>query len=153
MTTNADAFEAMADAVILDNALTRSEAGDVIEAFGPTMPGAAARNWIDAIAVLYESLGIINNATWASLRGEIINEGVVKTMALFNAMASGINALPESQPVNAAIALQSNEDIKATIPANIAIIEGNKTGGTNQQLDDAYDIAIAALNALDQNTP
>jgi hypothetical protein len=143
----------MAEAVIADNALTRGEAGDVIEVFGPTMPGAAARNWIDAIATQYESLGIINNPTWASLRSEIINEGVAKSMALFGAMASGINSLPESIPINEAIQIQSNEDIKSTIPANIAILEGHKTAGANQQLDDALDVAINALNELDQNTP
>ena len=153
MNTNADAYAAMAAAIIADNATTRAQAGDVIEGFGPTMPGAAARSWIDAIATHYESLGIINNATYASLRGEIVNEGQIKAEALFNAMASSINGLAETLPINAAIAIQSNADIKATIPANIAILEGHKTAGANQQLDDALDIAIVALEALDASTP
>jgi hypothetical protein len=149
MNTNADAYAAMAAAIIADNATTRAQAGDVIEGFGPTMPGAAAREWIDAIATHYESLGIINNPTYSSLRGEIINEGQIKADALFGAMASAINAMPETAPINAAIQLQSDADTKSTIPGNIAIIEGHKTAGANQQLDDALDQAIIALQQLD----
>lgn len=153
MTTNADAYEGMVDAIIADNSLTRADAGDVIEGFGPTMPGTAARQWIDAIATHYESLGIINNPTYSSLRSEIVNEGKDKSMALFNAMASAINLMAETFPINEAIQLQSNADTKATIPGNIAILEGHKTAGVNQQLDDALQAGIDALTQLDHSIP
>lgn len=145
MTIN-DAFLAMAAAMVADPALTRGDAGDIIEGFGPTMTGAEARQWIDAVAVAYESLGIINNGTYAALRNEIVNEGTTVALNLFDALLNRINALPESSPVNVAILTESNAQAKAAIPANIAALEGFK--GVNDQRDAALDVAINALNEL-----
>lgn len=142
-----DAFAGLVDAIILDNALTRSQAGDVIETFGPTLPGVVARDWIDAVAAEYNRLGIINNPTWSSLRNGVITDGDVASKLLFIALLASINALPESAAVNAAVAFESNAQTKATIPANLVLLEGFKTG--DPQLDDALDVAIAALVALD----
>lgn len=148
MNTIKEAFEAVIDAIIANNALTRAEAGDVVETFGPTMSGAAARNWLDAIAVLYQSLGIINNGTYSALRNEIVNEGATVAKSLFGALLTPVTELAETADVATAILEQERTTALGTIDANIALVQAQKTGGANEQLDDAYDQAIFWLEQL-----
>ena len=148
MSTLQDAYNAVVDAVIIDPALSRNDAGAIIEAFGPTMTGAESKGWLDEMAAEYDSLGIINNPTWAGLRNGIVNDGDVASKDLADALEARIAELPLTPAVGGAIDLETNEQALLTIPGNIVIIEGNKTGGANQQLDDAYDAGIKYLNDL-----
>lgn len=151
MTTIADAYGAMVDAWVADPTLNRNDSGVIIEGFGSTMSGSSARQWIDAVAVEYSSLGIINNGTFSSLRNSAVADGAVASKNLFDALISRINALAESSPVNDAILLQSNAAEKAKIPGNIVLMESFKNG--DPQLDGALDLGIAALHARDAQLP
>lgn len=145
------AFAAVIDAWIADPALTRADAGAVVEGFGPTMTGGNARQWLDAVAVLYESLGVINNATYSSMRNSAIADGDVKAKALFDALFVPVGELLETEPVADAILIQSNIDGLATIDSNILLLQGFKTGGVNQQLDDALQDGVRYLRKLERS--
>ena len=149
MNTISNAYAAMVDAIILDPTISRNDAGVVIEGFGPTMAGTEARNWIDAVATFYNSLGILNNPTWASLRSGIVADGAAPSKLLFDALISGINSLPETFEVNNVIQIEARAVAKASIPANIALLTGFKTG--DEQLDTALDQGIQYLTALDDS--
>ena len=141
MATLQDAWDAMVDAIIADNSLSRGDAGAVIEGFGPEMRGADARNWIDAVAVEYNRLGIINNTTYSNLRNShIVADGAAAAKALFMALNSAILALAETAVVNNAIIRQDLSEQLAEITTSQATINGFKTGATPQvlrALDDA----------------
>lgn len=151
MNTIKDAFNAVVDAIILDNALSRADAGDIVNTFGPTLSNAQSRGWLDVIAQEYNSLGINNNNTYANLRNGIVNDGDIASKNLFDALAVRIGSLPESEVVTIAIVFEAATQAQAAIAANIVIVGGFKTAGANQQLDDSLDQAISFLNNLDLN--
>ena len=106
MTSIAEAFEAGIDAIIADNTLNRGGFVDAMQTvITQGLSNAEGNAYVDAVAVEYERLGIINNATYPSLRGEIINEGAITAKALFEALAVTLNALPEADPVISAARL------------------------------------------------
>jgi hypothetical protein len=146
MNTLSTAYKAFVTAAIADPTLSRGDAGAIIEAFGPIMSGSQSRQWLDAVATLYESLGIINNPTYSSLRNEVVNEGQTVSEALFNSMSAGVAALAETVPVNAAITQQGWVDQLATIDSNVLVMENYKTG--SEQLNTALDVGISALMDL-----
>jgi hypothetical protein len=106
MTTVADAFEAGIDAVLADNTLNRAGFVDAMQTVITTgLSNAEGNAFVDAVAVQYESIGLINNPTYNNLRGEIINEGKDTALKAYNDQAVAINALPEFEPVNNAAQL------------------------------------------------
>ena len=120
MTTIADAFEAGIDAVIADNTLNRGGFVDAMQTvITPGLSNAEGNAFVDAVAAFYEANGIINNATYNNLRGEIINEGDTVAKLLFNNLAVGINALPEAAPVIQAAALMDLRDERDNVDAAI----------------------------------
>lgn len=140
----------MVDAIIADNSTSRADAGAVIESFGPTMSGSDARNWIDEVATEYNSLGIITNPTYSSLRNNhIVADGDVAAKDLFDALAARVQLLSLTTTIQAAIDLESRAQALATIPANRLLVEAQQTGGVNQQLDDAYQQGINYLDTLE----
>ncbi len=147
MSTINQAFNALAVAAIADPTLTRGDAGAVIEAFGPDMRGSDARNWLDAVATLYESLGIINNPTWGNFRNEIVNEGLAVATALFDNLLGGINALPETQTILVFIDRLDKQQQLAEVTTSLNTFAGFKVGAT-QQVSDALDVGINALEDL-----
>lgn len=100
MTDIVQAFRAGIDAVIADNTLNRGGFADAIRTvITARFTNAQATAWIDAIAAEYNRLGLINNATYNSLRGSIIGAtDAAQAEALFSALGPSINALPETAP-------------------------------------------------------
>lgn len=146
MNTIVDAYEAVCDAVVLDPGISRNDAGVIVEGFGPTMAGAEARDWLNAIALEYFGLGIVATpGSFARWKDEIVIVGTATSINLFDALLSRINSLSETIPVNDAITIESLTQELATIPTNILALEGFKTG--DAQLDAALDIAINSLLA------
>lgn len=144
MTDIRDAYEAVCDAVVADPGISRNDAGVIIEGFGPTMAGVAARDWLNAVALEYFGLGIVADpGSFARWKDEIVIVGTAVALNLFDALLSRINSLPETFPVNDAIIHESLIQELATIPANIVLMEGFKTGDV--QLDTALDVGINAL--------
>lgn len=96
MTTAAEAWQAGIDAVVADNTLNRGGFADAIRTVLVfRFSNAEATDWIDAVAVEFERLGIINNPTYNNLRGHIIADPV-EHRTLFDALATTLDALPES---------------------------------------------------------
>jgi len=147
MSTINQAFTGLAVAVIADPTLSRGDAGAVIEAFGPDMRGSEARQWLDAMAVLYESLGIINNATWGNFRNEIVNEGLAVATNLFDNLIAGIQALPETIPVQAGITREDQRQQLAEVTTSLNTFAGFQVGATEQVLG-ALQLGINGLEDL-----
>ena len=95
-----EAYKAGVDAVVADPTINRGAFVDAMQTvITRGLSNEEGNNFVDALATLYESLGIINNATYPSLRGEIANEGADVSMALFDALAVGVGSMPEAIPV------------------------------------------------------
>ena len=112
MTIYEDAWQAGIDAVIADPTINR---GAFVDAMQTVITSGLANSegnaYVDAVAGVYESVGLINNATFNNLRNEIASEGAVTARAAFDALAVSINALPEAEPViQAASLLQLRQD-------------------------------------------
>jgi len=100
MTDTNEAFRAGIDAVLADNTLNGGGFNDAIRTvLTANFSNAEAGAWRDAIAGVYESVGLINNATYNNLRGSIINADTAdEAEALFNALGAAIAQLPETAP-------------------------------------------------------
>lgn len=150
MTTAADAYMAGVDAVLLDNTLNRGGFADAIRTVATiNVSDAEAKAWIDAIATDYERLGIINNPTYSSLRGEIINEGATTARDLFEALSVTINALAESAPINFSVHKSDLRAERDEVDANITILAGLKTSQP-KQVRDAINIGMDELRGYKQ---
>jgi len=150
MTTNADAYQAGVDAVIADNTLNQNGFENAIQTVATGISNPEADAWVVAIFTEYERLGIINNPTYGSLRGEIINEGAVTSLALFAALAVTINAFPESDPVNADIRKIDLRAERDEVDGNIVILQGLRTGQP-RQVKEAINVGINELRGYKQN--
>ena len=107
MTTVAEAWAAGIDAVIADNTLNRSGFVDAMQTVITTgLSNSEGNAYVDAVAGVYASLGIINNATYNNLRAEIINEGADVAKNLYEALAANVFSVPEFEPVDEAAKLQ-----------------------------------------------
>lgn len=145
MTTNADAFMAGVDAAILDNTLNRGGFADAVRTVATiNVSDAEAKAWIDAIATEYERLGIINNATYGALRSEVISEGATVARALFEALATTINAMPEDSPINFSVRKTDLRAERDEVDGNITTLQGLKTGQP-KQVKEAIDLGINEL--------
>lgn len=119
MTTIADVYQGGVDAVIADNTLNRAGFVDAMQLVVTGISNAEGVAYVDALAVEYERLGIINNPTYSSLRNEIINEGAVTTLVQFESLATVLNALPEASPIIDAVSLFELRDTRDQINAAI----------------------------------
>lgn len=118
MTTLSDAFAAGVDAVIADNTLNRGGFVDAMQTvLVSNFSNAEGNAFVDALAVLYNSLNQTNNPTYNNLRGDIIDDGDVVAKAKYEALAVAINALPEAVPGNRAAQLVDLRDERDNIQA------------------------------------
>lgn len=138
------AFEAFIDGAIADPGLTKSDAGDLITPFGVGISGLEARDWLDAIAVQYESIGTINNPTYSALRNEIVNEGKATSMALFTALEVATNLLPETRPIHNGVMKVHWRSERDQINDNIVTLRGFKAG-QNRQVKEALELGVDKL--------
>ncbi len=151
MNTISDAWRAWTAAVQQPGNVSQDEATDIIQTFGPTLTDAEGDAWFVAVAVELGRLGLINPATYVGLRN-FANNNEVGANDLFDALLISINGLAETRPVNVAILANNSDQAKLDATANIAIVQGFKTGGTSSQdvqLDIALDQAIFALQGVE----
>ena len=120
MTTLRDGFEAGVDAVIADNTLNRAGFVDAVQlVITAGLSNQEGNDWVDALAVEYQRLDQINNATYNNLRGNIIARGKDTSMAVFDAFERNISGLPESVPVISAATLTALREDRDNIDAAI----------------------------------
>lgn len=108
MTTSTDAYQAGIDAVVADNTLNRGGFIDAIQATITGVSNAEGGDWVDAIAVEFNRLGIINNPTYNNLRGNIISDPLVHR-ELFDSLST-IGRLPETSVIDEAAELMTLRD-------------------------------------------
>ena len=137
-----DAWQAGIDAVIADNTLNRGGFVDALQTvIDRGLTNAEGNAFVDAVAVEYERLGIINNPTYNNLRGEIINEGAVTARAQFDSLAVSINALPEAIPVINAARLgdlrEDRDNADAAIDRVQELIDNEPAGPLRRLVRDA----------------
>lgn len=130
---------------------TRGEAIDIFKARADRLTNAEAGDFLDALAVRYASLGIINNGTYAGLRNEISNTGEAVSNDLFSALRGDVFELPEATIVINEIALNELKDDVAGINANLQTVRDLKQATTDRNLKDAYDQAINYLIGLKED--
>lgn len=136
--------------VQLPGTISQSEATDILQVYAPNINDTDGDAWWAALAVyLGTELGIISPSTYVGLRN-YVNNNQTEADTLFEGLQIGLEDITESASIITDIMLEDNTNAQAGIAANITTIEGDKTGGTNQQLDDAYDVAIAALQEEDE---
>jgi hypothetical protein len=138
------AFEAFIDAVIADPSLTKGDAGDIIASFGAGISGPESRDYLDAVAAGYETIGVLNNPTYAALKNEIVNEGKPTSMAMYAALESTVNALPETVPINDGIRITYLRDERDQVDANIVTMVGFRVGQP-RQIKEALNLGIDSL--------
>lgn len=147
MTTNADAFQAGIDAVT--GTLTKGEFADAIRTVVDSgYSDAEAKDWIDAIAVEYNRIGVINNSTYASLRSKINDDKAVAT-ELFAALAASIALLPETDEVDRSLQLSDLRAERDEIDGNIDILVALKPGQP-RQVKDAIQLGVEQLRGYKQ---
>jgi hypothetical protein len=105
MTTSTDAYQAGIDAVVADNALTRGGFIDAIQATVTGIDNQEGGDWVDAIAVEFARLGVINNPTFNNLRGNIIDDAVAHR-ELFDALST-LGRMAETQVIDSHVELMT----------------------------------------------
>lgn len=131
--------------------LTRGEAIDIFQARADRLTNAEGGEFLDAVAVRYAALGIINNGTYNGLRNEISNSGEAVSNDLFNALRNDIFEQPETPVVVHEIALDELKEDLAGINGNLQTVRDLKQAATDRNLKDAYDAAIHYLQGLKED--
>lgn len=150
MTTTSEAFQAAVDAVVLNNTLNKSGFADAIRTVvAQAYTDAEAKAWIDALAILYESLGLINNPTYSSFRNKIVADPVL-CVQLFNALAVALNELPETGVINSALSLIDLRVERDEVQTSIDTLAAFKTGAT-KQVKDALQLGIDQLRSYKES--
>lgn len=131
MSTINDAWQAGINAVIADNTLNRGGFADAIRTIVTIQfSNAEATAWIDAVAAELERTNVINNPTYNSLRGHVIDDPV-KHRALFDSMAT-IGQLAETQPATRALSLlelrEERDNIQAALDRCDVLIAAEPSG-------------------------
>lgn len=98
-----------------------------------------------AVAVIYESMGLMNKATYIALRNEINREGEVVPNTVFDSIKARVAGTNEAQPVLNGLSFESLINEQAQIPRDIATIEADRDTKSDQALTDAYNQGIEAL--------
>lgn len=130
---------------------TRGEAIDVFQARAARLTNAEAGDFLDAVAVKYAALGIINNGTYSGLRNEISNTGEAGSNALFGALRGDLFELPEATPVINEIALNELKSDLAGVNANLQIVRDLKQAATDRNLKDAHEAGVNYLLGLKED--
>lgn len=133
------AWQAGIDAVVADNGLNRGGFVDALQTvITDNFSNAEGNAFVDAIAVEFNRLGIINNPTYNNLRGNIIADPVVH-LALINSIGT-IGFLPETAPVLDAINLTNFRDDRDNVNAAIdrcdALIAAEPNGTVGRLVKD-----------------
>ena len=152
MTTTSDAWRAGVDAVFADNTLNRNGFVDAIQTVLHTRFGnPEGRAWVDAIATLQFGLGYISADSYNQLRNdEILRDTAQGAQDRFDALAVGINQLPESAPAIESAQLIELRADRDSVDTSITTMQGFKTGAT-RQVTDALNIGIDALRTEKEN--
>lgn len=150
MNTNADAWAAGIDAVIADNTLNRGGFADAIRTVATLSNNGETTDWIDAIAVAFEGIGIINNPTYSALRNEIVNEGAVVARGQFDALSTLVNGLPETAPINLGLRKVDLRAERDEVDVSITTMVAFKVGQT-RQVKDALQLGIDRLREYKQS--
>ena len=88
MTTYNEGWQAGIDAVVADPTINRGAFADAIRTvLTARFSNAEATAWIDAVAIEFERLNIINNPTYNNLRGNIIDDPVAHR-SLFDSLST-----------------------------------------------------------------
>ena len=133
MTTIVDAFKAGIDAVIADPTINRSAFVDAVQTvITQRLSNQEGNDWVDAIAVEYNRLGIINQPTYNRLRNHIESEGADVANELFIALQAVITLLPESAEPISAVRIMDLRNERDEINTSIATMQGFQTGATAQ---------------------
>jgi len=147
MTTNTDVFQAGVDAVIADNTLNQNGFENACQTVSTRITNAEADAWVNALIAEYHRLGIINNATYANFRNQIITEGANTALVLFEALAATINGLSETNVVNADIRRSDLIVERDEVDTSIATMQNFRTGAT-PQVKDALNLGISQLRGF-----
>ena len=149
MSTNPDAWQAGIDATILDNTISKNEFADAIQTVATLNSNPEVALWIDEIVASFDSIGVINNPTFNSLRAEIINEGAVVSRAQFGSLQTLVNNLPSTTPINEGLRMLELRSERDQVNGNIVTLNTLKVG-QNRQVREAINLGIDDLRAYKQ---
>jgi hypothetical protein len=138
-------LNSLIDAIVLDSAMTSGEARDMLRAATNGVSVVEASAWLGRIFQVYAMIGVINNATWASWRNEIINEGSMTPKALVDHIANKLRDDAQLTDVNSALRFKEREDALAQLNLDIAAVVVAKDAENDLVLKDALRRGIAAL--------
>lgn len=135
--------------IIANPTTTRAESVDHLQLVA-NVTNAEGGDWFNALAVFFESIGVINNPTYNNLRGEVINEGETVSAAMYSAVFQAIRELPETATVGIAVRnferdrriteittdIQQVRDYRDALPAPPAIVDPQEERAVRKALND-----------------
>ncbi|MGI9486273.1 MAG: hypothetical protein ACR2RF_10430 [Geminicoccaceae bacterium] len=120
-------------------------ATDQLQILAPDMTDAEGDALLNAVAVIYNNLGINSQDTYIALRNEINQAGETASMGVFDVIVGPISQLAESTPWQMSLSKKSMEDeVTTTIDADITTIETEKAAQTDPVIIGALDEGVAA---------
>jgi hypothetical protein len=127
------------DAIVASPGMTKAQAINVIQLATNDITNEQAATWLDDIAQVWETIGVINNPTWSAWRNEIEKEGADAPKALVVLAAVKLHELPQLADVNDALQFKKQEDTLAEL------IQGIQTARAfrDKQTDD---VIVETLN-------
>jgi len=138
-------LEGLVDAVILNPAMTGGEANDALRNVTNGISNAEASAWYDDLQIIYQGVGLINNATWPAFRNQIVNDGDVAAKNMASMAAKTIEGTLSMSDVNLALRNKNTEDELDAIKADIITVRAAKNSETDPAIKTAL---IVGLNAL-----
>ena len=88
--------------VIANPTTTRAQSVNHLQLVA-NVTNAEAIAWFDALAVFFESVGVINNRTYSNMRNDVVAEGALVSQALYSALFQAMRELPETAVIGFAI--------------------------------------------------
>lgn len=110
---------ALIEAIVASPGMTRAQAIDHLRLATNDITREQAGVWLDDIALVWETIGVIGSPTWAAWRNEIEKEGVDAPKALVNLAAVKLTELPQLADVNDSLRFKKQEDTLAELIAGI----------------------------------
>ena len=133
MTALIDAYSDWVDQVQLPGTIDQDGATDILQARGPNITDQEGDDWFVAVATMYESHGIIAQATYVQLRNHV-NNNAAGAKALFTDLLGGVHLLSETAVISQELeryALQFEYD---SIPGILAKIDVRIAAETDPDL-------------------
>jgi len=107
--------------IVANRTATKVQSTDHLQ-FVADVTNAEGNAWFDAIAGLFESLGLTKASTYGALRNRVANTEGKVSQRLYAALLKNIMALPETSPVERALRIFGREQRIEVLVESIRVV-------------------------------